>query len=796
MRERGVSRVAFGRCWAALALGLLALGCTEEKKPNGQLMVAFDSDMAVPKDVSTAEFEALLGTLSQGTRFELGPPGSRLPATLGVVIESGERKGVELSLDAGKDGRLRTVGLVQTTVPNDRIALVRMPIQWLCTLRVHDVDEETRESDCGPDETCNAGRCEPAEIPEEDLPTYDPKDVFGGGVGDGPSGLCFDTQEGFAPPRGLLVTSEIDQETCRVPLPDDKFNFALRVRGGDGICIDNDLCLVTMNRSKVTGWYEVDENGDEDEDGGFAQLPTIICDELEPGTGAVLGVYAAPFLPVKIPEIPLCAPWSSAGVEDPDGNGGKIDPDTICPELGSGKAGADIVEDPLVASFMDLSTLLVEERRTLYAELGQACVAIAGGLGAEDVWSALGYDPERPTEQSVEAACTSASLTLADAVIDVKRMKVGLTPAHCVVSPEDQADCEAACAPAGDCTDDERCPVESSVGECSGECQSESYCEGSLEDLTNCNGLCTGICKGTCDGICTRVGTAAPCEGICEAGACIGQCAGDCQLDVPLSCGVGTSCRGECDEDREVECSSALAACAGIDENCSAICALSASSSAACEPGAPFTAVTPLDPVDEDLEDLLTDDILPELSRLSLVAKQAALLVERQGELDLGAIEDLASEAGTKEDACAGEAIDVILPTLEDFDAIEEFALGIIDPVLRIRAQYPLECEVLKASGDVCQECIAENCCAELADCRDDPRCISADLETGEAPCVINCIADDTTNDPEQDVRDRCATSCITPTFTQLAPATVAILTCIDGNVGGSCEDECYETAP
>jgi hypothetical protein len=803
MRKRAVSRIAFGPFLAALALGGLSLACTEEKQPNGQLMIAFDSDMAVPKDVNVAEFEAEVGPVTQGTNFELGPPGSRLPATLGVRMADNKRQAIELSLNAGKDQRLRTVGLVQTTVPDDRIALVRMPIQWLCTLRVSDVDEETRASDCEPDETCNAGRCEPAVIPEEDLPTYDPQDVFGGGVGDGTSGLCFDTQESFRPPRGLLVTSEIDRETCRIAIPDESFNFALRVRGGDGICIDNDLCLVTLNRSKVTGWYEVNEDGEEDEDGGLAQLPTIICEELEPGTGAILGVYAGPFVPQKVPEIPLCAPWSSAGLEDPDGSGnpdggggGKIDPDELCPELGSGKPGADIVEDPIVASFMDLSTLLVEERRTLFGDLGRACVAIAGGLGAEDVWGPLGFDPEQPTEQSVQAACTSALASLVDAVVDVERMKVGLTPTHCVVSPEDQADCESACSPAAECQDDQRCPDESSVGECSGECQAGSYCEGALNNLTSCNGLCLGVCKGTCEGLCTRLGEAAPCEGVCELGACVGQCAGDCYLDLPTSCGTGTQCRGECDEEREVVCSSPLGACAEIDPNCSTICALNAATTATCSAGGHFTAETPLEVQDADLEDLLRDDILPELRSLSLVSRRAALVLERQGDFDFGAIEDLANEAGVKEGSCTVDAIELVVPTLEDLAVIQEYAEAILDAVLAIRAQWPLECEVLRANGDECQQCIAENCCPELSICQDDPRCLEEDLETGEAPCVINCVADDTSDDPEQVIRQRCATMCITPTFTELSATTVNILLCLDSNVGGSCEDECYGTEP
>jgi hypothetical protein len=118
-------------------LGVVASGCTEKKEPIGQLMLAFDSDMAIPKDVNTARLRGDVGNYNTSTDFYVGPGANRLPATFGVISKDERPTNVRLTLAAGKDHPARTIGVAETTIPLDRIALLRLPIQWLCTLRGH-----------------------------------------------------------------------------------------------------------------------------------------------------------------------------------------------------------------------------------------------------------------------------------------------------------------------------------------------------------------------------------------------------------------------------------------------------------------------------------------------------------------------------------------------------------------------------------------------------------------------------------------------------------------------------------
>ncbi len=58
------------------------------------------------------------------------------------------------------------------TVPTDRIALMRMPLHWLCS----------EKTDCEKLESCIAGVCQDATTDSNDLPDYTPALVFGGGM--------------------------------------------------------------------------------------------------------------------------------------------------------------------------------------------------------------------------------------------------------------------------------------------------------------------------------------------------------------------------------------------------------------------------------------------------------------------------------------------------------------------------------------------------------------------------------------------------------------------------------------
>jgi hypothetical protein len=784
------------RGWSLLcALSFCVLGCAEDKEPAGQLMLAFDSDMAIPKDIDIVELRAAVGPAGEFTVFEVGPAANRLPATFGIRSKDGNSKVVDISLSASKEDVVRTLSEAESSIPTDRMALLRISIQWLCTLRVEQDDEGNAFLDCDEDETCNAGRCDPAREDEDDLPTYDPEDVFGkGGVGDGESGICFDTATCFGGRRGQIVSDEIDLETCRIAIDDDptETNYALRVRGSDGVCIDGGLCLVTLNRNERTGWYEVDEDGAAAEGGGFAQLPEIICEELGP-TGRILDVYRANCSPAKVPEVPVCGPWSSAGPPLPDDH-----PIAVCPEAQSDKVGADIVEDPIVAGFVDLTRELRTSSSELLSSLGRACVAMAEGLDAEDSWSEHGYDAEAPTSLSVQAACSSALSVVLDALATTQRLQPALAIASCAFDSAAQIECEEDCWPDDACADAaERCAAENDVSECGGDCAADSICQGTVESFTSCNGSCQGICKGECDGgLCTRTDESSSCTGVCT-GTCVGQCGGRCVLVEDTRCGASTTCLGACsDEDAPTTCSTPLGGCEEVDARCGSICATRAAVGGECTRGGTFQAFTDWPVQDEELEEKLVA-VLPQLSILDEVRRQATFIDAELDGLDDDAIVDGATEVGEKEGACAEVVRPAVSTARVDFPALASVAEGVLEPVLAFQAAVPIECIVLLSSGDECQECIGTNCCKEYADCVSDARC-SAGPSGGEAFCVLGCVlARSETEDVTDEVKRECAAECAAAgNETELAATSIAILECVDANVGGGCEQACYGATP
>jgi hypothetical protein len=803
------------RCWVfPLAVGALTLGCSDHKHPEGELMLAFDTDMAVPKDVSGVRLEAQVGNSGELLDFDVGPEKNHLPATFGLRTLDGQAKDVQVTLLAKKDTKTRVVSSATTTIPADRIALLRMPIDWLCTLRVTDEGDGTLANDCADTETCVAGRCQPAAVPEPTLPTYEPGDVFGGGLGDDTSGSCFPTDQAFGAGRGSVVTSDIDPTTCRIKLDNDAntSNFALRVRKGDGLCIEPDLCLITLNKDPVTGWSEVDASGKKATGGGFAALPPAICDELAATSGAILSVYRGIFRPQKVPSTPVCSAWASAGNQRPSSGGeggaggegnasGNVDPETLCPAAGSGKPGADVVDDPGVATYLDVASSLKAQASGLLSQIGRACVDIDGRLGAEDVWTKVGYDPDLPTRESVNLACGAAVQALGGALVSVARVRLGVAPEHCSIDQASELDCEARCSPDASCPDGDRCASADESATCKGACDEGSVCEGSTDALTACNGRCDGVCKGECDGgLCTHIDGAASCDGFCD-GACIGQCAGDCTLTAALACGTGSTCRGGCSKpNAAATCNSPLESCAALAPNCGALCGTQAAASATCELGGTFAAKTRLDVQDATLEKTLLNDVLPNLSLLANARDRSNAIAKAEGAVDATGLVAGAKSAGTDTYACARAAGAIALDALSELTTLGEVAGQVLDAAtsfVPVEPPLPLPCE-LALSGDECEQCVANNCCDPLVNCAADASCLGmgglADPSSGQVPCVIDCVTSKVApgEAPSDTVKQECAAKC--GNKGSLATASVSLLECIDANVDASC-GKCYEKA-
>jgi hypothetical protein len=200
----------------------------------------------------------------------------------------------------------RTFREIITTVPKERAALVRMPIQWLCDGSAQTIPPTTSDvtprdtvvSTCPEGNTCAAGRCVPSERPIDTLPDYGPESVFGGAV-DPNKGMCFDTLP-------CLITGALaaPDDACSVPKPSnvDRVNVGLRVTN-DGICDSSGTtCFVPLDGNSREGWT-LSERGDR------LVLPEAACEKLQ--GGLVNAIYVSTACPTKMPGIPPCGPWSS-----------------------------------------------------------------------------------------------------------------------------------------------------------------------------------------------------------------------------------------------------------------------------------------------------------------------------------------------------------------------------------------------------------------------------------------------------------------------------------------------------
>jgi len=120
---------------ALALLGAVGLGwgCSGDKAAaRGQIMVAFDTDMTVPRDVSKVQVQVKVdGRILYSNEFEVGPGGKvKLPATLAIVAaEGGTKSPVTIKVVGLKASQARTLRQVVTTVPSDRIALLPMKVQ-------------------------------------------------------------------------------------------------------------------------------------------------------------------------------------------------------------------------------------------------------------------------------------------------------------------------------------------------------------------------------------------------------------------------------------------------------------------------------------------------------------------------------------------------------------------------------------------------------------------------------------------------------------------------------------------
>jgi hypothetical protein len=298
---------------AALMMPLLSLLGACSSSHAGELIVAIDTDMSLPKDMDGLRLEVYQGgpggTLLFGDTYTV-PQDERLPATLAIV--AGSNNTVDIRLLGILGSHVKVLREAVTTVPTDRQATLRMPAEWLCYGEV-DVSTGIPESTCAAGQTCVAGTCQDAKIDSTKLPAYKAEDVFGGASGPGSSGTCFDTVGCF----GSGFVAHVDLTTCTMPTPTGGvgINVGLVTSAGDGVGIcGTDSCYIPLDYSP-DGWSV---------QGSTVQLPAAVCTRI--ASGDILSVVATTSCETKTPSNPTCGAWSSVtstqgtfDAEAPDG---------------------------------------------------------------------------------------------------------------------------------------------------------------------------------------------------------------------------------------------------------------------------------------------------------------------------------------------------------------------------------------------------------------------------------------------------------------------------------------------
>lgn len=340
----------------------LLIACSREQKVPGQLVVAIDTDVALPDQIDTIELQVTVdGTtlLDYPMPVGTGPDAQPIPATLTIVSGPDPSVPVTVRVLGSKVGTVRTLREVTTTIPTDRIATLRMPVQWLCdgtAVQGTEADGGVGyQSTCGPGATCEAGQCVASQVQESTLADYEPQAIFGGGSAPTSkgqtTGTCFDTVACM-----VSGTVEAPDDQCTVDLPPgDDVNVALRV-ADDGICdTTGTQCFVPLDGDSTEGWTE---------QAGRIALPPAVCTKLR--QGLIAGVVVSTTCATKTDADPPCGAWSSvapasdaAPASEPDASGFASTTPVLVASAAP-EAGASTVCCPLLADANALYTCLCD----------------------------------------------------------------------------------------------------------------------------------------------------------------------------------------------------------------------------------------------------------------------------------------------------------------------------------------------------------------------------------------------------------------------------------------------------
>lgn len=332
----------------AAVLGSTFAGCSaNEKAAPGALMIAVQTDLVAPKDVSAVGlFISSDGKPVFSDTRDTAPNGEvHFPATIAVIADE-NRPGAVIKIRAvafTSDARVRVLRDAITTVPRGRTALLRMPLLWindgsgtgsradtLAAASVRPLDNSLDvlsnvQSTCtDPTQTYVDGECRDANVDSSALVDYHEEEIFGGGHADGTDGSCFDVKACFASAVPLTLAAD-----CSAVLPqgfradDPNLSLAIALKqapsgaaASTGECLGNGACLVPL-----------DQGTSFTSSGNTVHLPAAVCKRI--AENVALGVVASRACAAKTDAQPACGPASAVSSDHP-----------ISPEGGATEAGA------------------------------------------------------------------------------------------------------------------------------------------------------------------------------------------------------------------------------------------------------------------------------------------------------------------------------------------------------------------------------------------------------------------------------------------------------------------------
>jgi hypothetical protein len=305
-RSRAHVRYAVTFFASAIVFRMHVFGCSSTSPAASGLMLVIDTDLAPGKDFDRLEVEVRppAGNVDYTKVFsEFGQPGLPLsfPTTLAVVDRSRGAESVTVRVSIGRAGLdVSPVGKplvlreIVTTMPTDRVALLRVHLEWLC-IGTAGAKPDYVEGLCPEGETCLGGKCENWTIDSAALPTYHETDVFGGGSARG-DGACFDTSACFE--SGVVSVPDSQCSVARPTMGDA--NVALVIPEGQGGICSGGTCLVGLEPNSPYGWWSAQER---------LRLAPSVCASI--AQKKVQAVVVSGTCPSKPASLPTCGPWSA-----------------------------------------------------------------------------------------------------------------------------------------------------------------------------------------------------------------------------------------------------------------------------------------------------------------------------------------------------------------------------------------------------------------------------------------------------------------------------------------------------